>query len=61
MILKTFEQVAKDKGYDIRHYTEQIKATESIDKAVKPFDFSNENRTIGALKYYNNFYLYPIT
>jgi hypothetical protein len=58
---KTLKQLAKDKGYEIRHYTTPLKAGEQFKKTISPFDFSNNNGgTINSISYYNNFYLYPI-
>jgi hypothetical protein len=59
--IKTLQQVATDNGYEIRHFSIPLQANEQIEKAINPFDFSEKyGGTVDSLKYYNDFYLYPI-
>ena len=61
MHILTLSQLAKNLGYEVRHYTTPLKVNEDIKLVVNPFDFSNNNGgTVDSVHYYNNFYLYPI-
>lgn len=56
------QQLARSKGYQIRHFSNPLKKNESFGKVVKPFDFSVKyGGTVDSMRYYNNYYLYPIT
>ena len=60
--MQTLKHLAERQGYDIRHYSQPLKPNEEFTKAIKPFDFSQNNGgTLNAFHYYNDFYLYPQT
>lgn len=58
--MKTFQELAKSSGYEIRHFTKPLGVNESISQVVKPFEFSEQNGgSLNGFQFYNNFYLYP--
>jgi len=60
--METLKKIAEKKHFEIRNINEPLKANETFDKVITPFDFSNENGgTFNSYKFYNNFYLYPKT
>lgn len=60
--VKTFRELAKRKGYQIRHYKQPLKDNEDFNKVMLPFIFSTiHGGTVDSIKFYNDYYLYPIS
>lgn len=58
--LLTFKEVAKKRGFEVRHFSIPLSRDEDFLHVLTPFEFSLQNGGIvDSVSFYNNFYLYP--